>query len=276
MSKAQPGTSVNRNKFLEIAGGNSRMKTVRINKYLSEAGICSRREADRRILEGRIRVNGKIAAPGVKVAPFDQVLVDGQPVCPEEEEILLLVHKPVGIVCTATDKQGSNNIVSFLHYPKRIYPIGRLDKDSSGLLLMTNQGELANEIMRAGNFHEKEYVVHVDEKIDKSFIEKMAAGVYLSELGVTTRPCRVWQTGPCSFQMVLTQGLNRQIRRMCQELERKVIKLERIRIMNLYLGDLKAGQYRPVSPEEKKELLRRLGKGRDNGTKRNDGTEDGK
>lgn len=230
------------------------MEGIRINKFLSEAGICSRRGADVLLEEGRVFINGKPAQIGVRVLPEDIVTVDGKPVAKEEEEILLLVNKPVGIVCTTTDKQGSDNIVDFLNYPKRIYPVGRLDKDSCGLLLMTNQGELVNKIMRAGNFHEKEYVVEVDRKIDESFIRNMSLGVYLRELEVTTRPCRVKKLGDRKFSIILTQGLNRQIRRMCQELGRKVLFLERQRIVNLELGDLKAGEYRPVTPEEKAEL----------------------
>lgn len=234
------------------------MDGVRINKYLSEAGVCSRRMADQWTVEGRIRINGEIAQPGAKVGPSDEILLDGVPIVPEKEEILLLVNKPVGIVCTTTDKQGSNNIVSYLNYPKRIYPIGRLDKDSSGLLLMTNQGGLVNDIMRGSHYHEKEYVVQVGGKVSRSFIEKMSAGVYLSELDRTTRPCKVWKTGEAAFRIILTQGWNRQIRRMCQELGEKVVGLERVRIMNLELGDLAPGQYRSITPEEKAELLRQL------------------
>lgn len=232
------------------------MEGIRINKFLSEAGICSRRGADVLLEEGRVTVNGKVAVLGEKVMPGDVVLADGKPVKKEEEEILLLVNKPVGIVCTTTDKQGDNNIVDFLKYPKRIYPVGRLDKDSCGLLLMTNQGDLVNRIMRAGNYHEKEYIVEVDKEIDESFMKHMSLGVYLTELKVTTRPCKVKKLGKSRFSIILTQGLNRQIRRMCQELGRNVVFLERRRIINLNLGNLKTGEYREITKAEKEELLK--------------------
>lgn len=231
------------------------MEGIRINKFLSEAGVCSRRGADSLLEEGRVMINGRTAVIGEKVLPQDIVMLDGKELKKEEEEILLLVNKPVGIVCTTTDKQGDNNIVDFLNYPKRIYPVGRLDKDSCGLLLMTNQGELVNKIMRAGNFHEKEYFVEVDRKIDDDFVRRMSLGVYLRELEATTRPCRVKKLDEKQFSIVLTQGLNRQIRRMCQELGRNVVFLERRRIMNLRLGNLGRGKYREITSREKDELL---------------------
>lgn len=234
------------------------MEEIRINKFLSEAGFCSRRGADILLQENRVTINGQVAQVGAKVRPGDIVSVDGNPIEKEEEEILLLVNKPVGIVCTTTDKQGENNIVDYLQYPKRIYPVGRLDKDSCGLLLMTNQGNLVNRIMRAGNYHEKEYVVQVDKPIDPDFLRKMSLGVYLRELNITTRPCRVKALGKDSFSIILTQGLNRQIRRMCQELGRQVVFLERRRIINLELGTLKPGEYRSITQEEKEELLSRI------------------
>ncbi len=238
------------------------MEAVRINKYLSEAGVCSRREADTWIGEGRVRIGDRQAAMGDKVLTGETVYVDGKAVNPEEEEIILLVHKPVGIVCTTTQKQGKNNIVSYLNYPKRIYPVGRLDKDSSGLLLMTNQGGLVNEIMRAGNYHEKEYEVEIYGKIKDDFIKKMGCGVYLEELERTTRSCSVWQTGERAFRIVLTQGMNRQIRRMCETLGERVRTLKRVRIMNLLLGDLKPGEYRRITAAELQTLLGLLEKGR--------------
>lgn len=231
------------------------MEGIRINKFLSETGVCSRRGADVLLEEGRVTINGALAVIGTRVMPGDEVRVDDKLVKKEEEDILLLVNKPIGIVCTTTDKQGDNNIVDFLKYPKRIYPVGRLDKDSCGLLLMTNQGDLVNKIMRAGNFHEKEYVVEVDRKIDDSFIKHMSLGVYLRELEVTTRPCKVKKLGEKRFSIILTQGLNRQIRRMCQELGRNVVFLERRRIINLELGELKTGEYREITREEKEKLL---------------------
>lgn len=238
------------------------MEAIRINKYLSEAGVCSRREADTWIEAGRVRIGDRQAAFGDKVFPGDTVYVDGSAVGPEEEAILLLVHKPVGIVCTTTEKQGKNNIVTYLNYPKRIYPVGRLDKDSSGLLLMTNQGQLVNEIMRAGNYHEKEYEVEIYGKIREDFIKKMCRGVYLEELDRTTRSCKVWQTGERSFRIILTQGMNRQIRRMCEALGERVRTLKRVRIINLTLGDLKPGEYRKITEAEMQALLTQLKKGK--------------
>lgn len=237
------------------------MDGTRINKYLSEAGVCSRREADAWIEAGRICIGERLASFGDRVLEGETVYVDGKAIEPEKEVLVLLVHKPVGIVCTTTEKQGKNNIVSFINYPKRIYPVGRLDKDSSGLLLMTNQGELGNEILRARNYHEKEYEVELYGKINEKFIKKMSRGVYLEELDKTTRSCKVWQTGERTFHIVLTQGLNRQIRRMCDALGERIRTLKRVRIMNLHLGDLKPGEYRKITEEEMQELSAQLKKG---------------
>ncbi len=226
---------------------------VRINKYLSEAGVCSRREADRQIEAGHVTINGRKAVMGDKVSPGDEVYFGKKKVSKEEEVILLAVNKPRGIVCTA-EKRERNNIVDFVNYPKRIYPIGRLDKESRGLILMTNQGELVNKMMRSGNRHEKEYIVRVNRDITKDFLEKMSAGVYLEELDATTRKCKVEQLGKRTFRIVLTQGMNRQIRRMCEKFHYRVVDLKRTRIMNIQLGDLKEGASRRISPEEWKEL----------------------
>lgn len=229
------------------------IEAVRINKYLSEAGVCSRREADRQIEAGRVTINGRKAVMGDKVAPGDVVLFGKKQVVKEEEMILLAVNKPRGIVCTA-EKRERSNIVDFVNYPKRIYPVGRLDKDSRGLILMTNQGELVNKIMRSGNLHEKEYIVRVNRDINSEFLEKMAAGVYLEDLDASTRPCSVKQIGKRTFRIILTQGMNRQIRRMCEKFNYRVVDLKRIRIMNVQLGDLKEGAYRKISAEEWKQL----------------------
>lgn len=230
---------------------------VRINKYLSEAGVCSRREADRQIEGGHVTINGRKAVMGDKVAPGDTVFLGKKQVSKEEEVILLAVNKPRGIVCTA-EKKERNNIVDFVNYPKRIYPIGRLDKDSRGLILMTNQGELVNKMMRSGNLHEKEYIVRVNRDITKEFLEKMAAGVYLEELDATTRPCPVEQMGKRTFRITLTQGMNRQIRRMCEKFHYRVVDLKRVRIMNIQLGDLKEGTYRKISAEEWRKLKEQI------------------
>lgn len=229
------------------------MDGVRINKFLSEAGVCSRREADRRIENGEIAINDRIAVAGDRVLPGDNVYVNGRPVEKEEEMILLVLNKPAGIVCTA-EKREKNNVIDFLKYPKRVYPIGRLDKDSEGLLLLTNNGEIVNKIMRAGNRHEKEYIVTVNKPVTDSFVRGLAGGVPLVEIGTTTRKCKVEKIGSRKVRIILTQGLNRQIRRMCEYFGYRVEKLERVRIMNIRLGDLKAGEYREVTPEEYKTL----------------------
>lgn len=228
---------------------------IRINKFLSEAGVCSRREADRKIENGEVTINDRVAVTGDKVMPKDSVYVDGRPVKKEEEMILLVLNKPAGIVCTA-EKREKNNVIDFMKYPKRIYPVGRLDKDSEGLLLMTNNGEIVNKIMRAGNMHEKEYIVTVNKPVTDSFVRGLAGGVPLVELNTTTRKCKVEKIGNRKLRIVLTQGLNRQIRRMCEYFGYRVEKLERVRIMNIKLGDLKLGEYREVTKEEYEKLMR--------------------
>lgn len=230
---------------------------IRINKFLSESGICSRREADREVAAGRVRINGQPAAMGQRVLPTDQVEFRGRTVGGREEPVLLLFNKPVGVVCTA-DKREKDNIVDYVNYPTRLYPVGRLDKNSRGLILMTNQGELVNRIMRGRYGHEKEYIVQVDRKMEDDFPALLERGVYLPELEVRTRPCRVEQLSDHRFRIVLTQGLNRQIRRMCQVFGYQVTDLLRVRIMNLLLGDLPEGAYREISGEEYKELLAML------------------
>ena len=238
------------------APGNENAGT-RLNKYLAEAGICSRRQADQMIADGRVTVNGVPAQTGMRVMPGDVVEADGNPVTPEEEEILIAFHKPRGIVCTSNPKE-KNNIIDYIHYPKRIYTIGRLDKDSEGLILLTNQGDLVNRIMRAGNYHEKEYLVTVDRPYTKDFTEKIAAGVYLEELDVTTRPCVITQVDEKRFRIILTQGYNRQIRRMCEALGYEVKRLIRERVMNIELTGLPLGQWRDVTAKEKKVLFQMI------------------
>lgn len=230
---------------------------IRINKFLSEAGVCSRREADRQIKAGNVRIDGNEAEMGSKVLPGQKVLFLGAPVEKEEERILIAVHKPVGIVCTA-EKREKNNIVDFIHYPKRIYPVGRLDKDSSGLIFMTNQGELVNQMMRAANMHEREYVVTVHKPVTDFFIKGLAGGVPLTELGVMTRKCPVEKIGKRKFKIILTQGYNRQIRRMCEYFDYRVESLERVRIMNISLGDLQPGTYRHLTEKEYRQLQKML------------------
>ena len=226
---------------------------IRLNKFLSEAGVCSRREADRLIESGQVTVDGKRAETGMKVTEANIVRVGKKEVRPKgkDEMVLLAVNKPVGIVCTE-EKSEKNNIIDFLKYPTRITYIGRLDKDSEGLILMTNNGDIINKMMRAGNEHEKEYKVTVDKPITDEFIEKMGSGVPI--LDTVTRKCKVEKIGKYTFRIILTQGLNRQIRRMCEYLGYKVTRLQRLRVMNIKLGDLKPGTYRHVSEEEIKEL----------------------
>lgn len=232
-------------------------EAIRINKYLSEAGVCSRREADRQIAAGQVTINGKVAVMGDKVSSKDQVMFGKKRVSKEEEIILIAVNKPTGIVCTA-EKREKDNIVDYVNYPKRIYPIGRLDKNSHGLILMTNQGALVNKMMRSRNFHEKEYLVRVNREVTKAFLQGMAKGVYLAQLDVSTRPCQVEKVGRYTFRIILTQGLNRQIRRMCEAFQYRVVDLKRVRIMNIRLGDLKEGAYRKITSEEWTELRSQL------------------
>lgn len=230
---------------------------VRLNKYLSESGVCSRREADRLIEAGKVTVDGTTAVTGMKVLPSQTITVEGKPVEGKDRPVLLAVNKPRGIVCTTSDKDRAENIVEFMKYPVRIYPIGRLDKDSEGLLLMTNQGELVNRILRSRYGHEKEYLVTVDQPVTEDFIEKMSRGVEI--LDTCTKPCEVEKTGERSFRIVLTQGLNRQIRRMCETLGFHVKTLKRIRIMSIKLGNLKTGESREITGGEWEELNRILG-----------------
>lgn len=227
---------------------------MRLNKYLSDIGYCSRREADRLIQAGKVFVDGVQAELGTQVEEGQEVRVGKKVVTKTDPPVLLALHKPRGIECT-TSKKVKKNIVDFVNYPYRVYPVGRLDKDSEGLILLTNQGDLVNKMMRSGNCHEKEYVVTVDKPFDDRFLKGMAAPVYLKELEVTTRPCQIEPIGKYTFRIVLTQGFNRQIRRMCESFGYRVTKLKRIRIMNILLGDLKMGAYREVTPKEMKELL---------------------
>ena len=233
---------------------------VRINKFLGSAGYCSRREADRLVGEGRVFIDGNMADRGSRVMPGQKVYVDGKAVVPEEENILIAVNKPRGIVCTTTDKQGANNIVDFLGCDKRIYPVGRIDKDSEGLLLMTNDGELMNNILTGKNEHEKEYIVEVDKNLSDDFERRMSEPMYLKELDKTTRPCRVIKAGKKTFRIILKQGLNRQIRRMCSNLGYKVVKLKRIRIMNIELNDLPAGATRKIEGSEYEKIMNLINK----------------
>lgn len=296
------------------------MEKVRLNRFLSEMGICSRREADRLVEAGRVLVDGETAVMGQKVSLEQRIVCDGKLVCDGDadlagdqdylgkwgdletqegagaqraagsredagaqraaglqedreaasrervgrrpEPVWLVVNKPRGIVCTTSDKDRAMNIVEMVGYPQRVYPVGRLDKESEGLLLMTNEGQLMDALLRGSHAHEREYEVRVDKPITDSFLKGMAAGVELKELERTTRPCKICATGKTSFRIVLTQGLNRQIRRMCQVFGYRVTALKRVRIMNIHLGALRPGSYRRMTKEEYTEmcrLLRRMG-----------------
>ena len=224
---------------------------VRLNKYLSEAGVCSRREADRLIESGKVTVDGVRAQTGMRVTPGQTVKVGRKVVSKQDEMIVLAVNKPRGIVCTE-ERRERNSIVRFLNYPVRVTYVGRLDKDSRGLLLMTNNGDIINKMMRAANYHEKEYKVTVDQEITPEFIRQMSSGVPI--LDTVTRPCRVEKIGKYTFSIILTQGLNRQIRRMCEALGYQVKDLVRVRVMNIRLGSVREGEYRKVTDEELEEL----------------------
>ena len=220
---------------------------IRVNKYLSDAGVCSRREADKYIAEGKVAIDGETAVMGSKVKKGQVVSLNGKPIEKDESLVLIAFNKPRGIVCT-TDKREKDNIIDFIQYPKRIYPVGRLDKDSEGLILLTNDGDIVNKILRAGNNHEKEYVVTVNKAITSEFLKGMAAGVPI--LDTVTRPCQIKALDKFTFQIILTQGLNRQIRRMCEYFDYKVLTLKRTRIMNINLGHMQVGGYRNITEKE--------------------------
>lgn len=220
---------------------------TRLNKFISDTGICSRREADRLIEEGQVRINGQVAVMGARVADGDQVTVRGKPLRAKPKAVYLAYNKPVGITCT-TDRAVHGNIVDAVRYPQRIFPIGRLDKPSEGLILLTNDGDIVNKILRAGNAHEKEYIVTVDKAFDDDFVRRMSAPIPI--LGTMTKPCKVRQISADTFNIILTQGLNRQIRRMTEYLGYNVVRLKRVRIMNIRLGGLRAGEWRELSAAE--------------------------
>lgn len=223
---------------------------MRLNKYLASCGVCSRREADTLIEQGRVSVNAAVAGMGVKVMPGDQVTVDGKVVSTVEEKHVLAYYKPIGVTCTEKDKHADKTIADVIDYPVRVTYAGRLDKDSEGLLILTNDGDLIDAMMRGANRHEKEYIVKVDKEITEQFLDAMGAGVYLKELDITTRKCEIVKFDKFTFKIILTQGVNRQIRRMCQSLGFKVLSLKRVRIMNILQGNVKPGEYRLVQGEE--------------------------
>ncbi|MFY8352417.1 23S rRNA pseudouridine(2604) synthase RluF [Pseudoalteromonas sp. SSM20] len=219
----------------------------RLNKFISETGICSRREADSLIADGKVVVNGSVAEMGLKVSDSDDIIVNGKPLKAKPKRVYIAYNKPVGVTCT-TEKKIKSNIVSAVNYKERIFPIGRLDRPSEGLIFLTNEGDIVNKILRAGNNHEKEYIVTVDKEIDQNFVKKMSSGIPI--LDTVTKPCKVKQLGKKRFNIILTQGLNRQIRRMCEYLGYEVTKLKRVRIMNVALNDLAVGKWRFLTEEE--------------------------
>ncbi|NGU65519.1 23S rRNA pseudouridine(2604) synthase RluF [Clostridium perfringens] len=236
-----------------VSNKNEIRDEVRLNKYISETGFCSRREADKLIEQGRVKIDGVKASTGMKVSKGQSVYVDGKPLKVENELVYIALNKPVGITCT-TENKIKGNIVDFINHEKRIFPIGRLDKDSQGLIFMTNDGDIVNKILRAGNNHEKEYIVTVNKTITDEFVKGMSNGVPI--LGTVTKKCLVKKESKNSFRIILTQGLNRQIRRMCEYFGYEVKKLERIRIMNVSLGNLKIGSWRYLTKKELAEINR--------------------
>lgn len=231
-------------------------ESIRINKFLSEAGFCSRRQADRLIEQKAVRINGQIALQGAKVTSSDIITVNNELITLDEKAVLLAYNKPLGVVCSTTEK---DNIIDYINYPVRIYPVGRLDKNSEGLILLTNQGDIMDAILRAANYHEKEYIVKVNKDITKDFINSMEKGVPI--LDTITRPCTIHQINDRTFTIIITQGLNRQIRRMCEYFNYRVISLRRVRIMDIKLGKLKVGEYKEFTTNEIEQLRLKLGIG---------------
>lgn len=232
-------------------------QSVSLNKFLSQTGICSRREADAWIESGRVTLNGTVAVKGNRVNPGDVVLLDGKPIREAVKPVYIALHKPAGITCT-TDQRDPDNIIDFIKYPKRIFPIGRIDKSSTGLILLTNDGDIVNRILREENDNEKEYIVTVNQELNPRVLKRLSAGVPI--LGTRTKPCKIELLGPYKFRITLTQGLNRQIRRMCEYVGYKVVTLKRIRVMNILLGDLKPGAWRELTQDEIVELKMHLSK----------------
>lgn len=226
------------------------MEKERLNKYLASCGVCSRRDADRMIQEGRVMVNGKTAQMGMQVSGDEEISVNGKPVHGKNKKVVLAYYKPVGVVCTEKDRFADKKITDMVKFPIRVTYAGRLDKDSEGLILLTNDGDLIDAMMKGSAGHEKEYIVKVNKEITAEFLEKMRRGVFLTEMNITTKPCKVDKIGKFTFKIVLTQGVNRQIRRMTGELGYRIIAIKRVRVVNILLADLKPGQYRQLSAEE--------------------------
>lgn len=242
------------------------MEQIRLNKYLAHAGVCSRRDADKLIEQGKVLVNGQIPTAGQQVSEADEIVVSGKKITGRKKTVVLAFYKPVGVTCTEKDPHADKIISDLVKYPERVTYAGRLDKDSEGLLLLTNDGNLIQAMMRGSNRHEKEYIVRVDKEITPDFLSKMSKGVYLKELDLKTRECKVVFNSKYTFNIVLTQGVNRQIRRMCEAYGYQVKSLKRIRVMHVKLGDLKPGQYVELSDEDIARLYRDCGIGNENRT----------
>jgi len=230
------------------------MEQIRLNKYLAQCGVCSRRDADRLIMEGRVSVNGQMPIPGQRVSKTDEIMVSGRRVEGVKKTVVLAFYKPVGVICTEKDVHAEKMIFDLVKYPIRLTYAGRLDKDSEGLLLLTNDGDLIQAMMKGANQHEKEYLVRVNREVTPDFLARMSEGVYLEELNLTTRKCRAEKTGKYTFRLILTQGVNRQIKRMCIACGYRVRSLKRVRVMNITLGDLKPGEYYELSQEDVRRL----------------------
>lgn len=232
------------------------MTKERLNKYIASCGICSRREADRLIEEGRVCVDGRVADMGMQVSGTEQITVNGRPVHGKNEKVVLAYYKPVGVTCTEKDRFADKKITDMVKFPVRVTYAGRLDKDSEGLILLTNDGDLIDAMMRGSAGHEKEYIAKVNKEISDDFLKMMAEGVYLQELKIRTKPCQIEKIGKFTFQIILTQGVNRQIRRMAAELGYKVTAIKRVRVVNIQLANLKEGQFRQILGKELQELYR--------------------
>lgn len=232
---------------------------TRLNKFLAHAGVCSRRDADKLIEQGRVLVNGKLPVIGQTVSGADHITVNGKPIQGNKKTVVLAYYKPIGVTCTERDPHAEKKLADMIHYPVRVTYAGRLDKDSEGLLLLTNDGELIQGMMRGANRHEKEYIVKVNKEITPDFLQKMSQGLYLEELDIRTRECKAEKIGKFTFRIVLTQGVNRQIRRMCEVCGYKVSGLKRVRVMHVELGNLKPGEYRELPREDIEHLYRDCG-----------------
>lgn len=232
------------------------MEAVRLNKFISEAGICSRRDADKLIEQGRVLVNGKTPDIGMKISDMDEVKVDGKNIFNKNKKVVLAYNKPIGVTCTEKDRFADKKITDMIKYPVRVTYAGRLDKETEGLILLTNDGDLINSLMRGNAGHEKEYVVKINKEVTQEFVEKMSSGIFLKEINITTKPCKVQKEGKYTFRIVLTQGVNRQIRRMCKELNCYVTHLRRVRVANIMLNNLHIGEFREISGIELQTLYK--------------------